>query len=147
MHEYQIGDVIVIDAERKPIGIVTDRDLAIRVIAFSEKPAEELRVDDVMSKKIAVVRVDQDRATAIKTMWKHGVRRLPVVNNQGTLVGIITYDDLIEKLTDEIADLALLTTKQREKERVDRADTGSSGPPPMPEPEKNRLGVALIKPR
>ncbi len=99
MHGKNVGSVVVVDKERKPIGIVTDRDIVIRVINENLNPAQ-IYVDDVISSNILTLREDMGLIEALEYMKGKGVRRFPVVDSEGKLVGIITVDDIVKELAD-----------------------------------------------
>lgn len=104
LEEARIGS-IVIEEEMKPVGMVTDRDLAVRVVG-RDRPASEVTAEDVMSTDVTVVSEDDELMDVTATMREESVRRLPVVNDEGTIVGIITFDDLIRIIVTELSDLA-----------------------------------------
>jgi CBS domain-containing protein len=91
MRDQDIGDVIVIDGER-PVGILTDRDIAIRVVADGRDP-DTVSVRDASSNGVATVDPDDDVDTAVATMRDLAVRRLPVVEGE-RLVGVVSLGDL-----------------------------------------------------
>ena len=95
MRRERIGSVpIVTDELRKElIGIVTDRDLAIKVVGES-RDAIRTSVYDVMTAAVAACREDDDVITALLAMEEHQIRRIPVVNHAGRLVGIISQGDI-----------------------------------------------------
>ncbi len=93
MGEKNVGSVVVVE-NRKPIGILTDRDIAIRVVA-KKADINSILVKHVMTKKIVTGRDDQRVAELAKVMHEHGIRRVPIVNKKGMLSGIITLDDLL----------------------------------------------------
>ncbi|MBF8302239.1 MAG: signal-transduction protein [Candidatus Dadabacteria bacterium] len=93
MGEKNVGSVVVVE-NRKPIGILTDRDIAIRVVA-KKADINSILVKDVMTKKIVTGRDNQRVAELAKVMHENGIRRVPIVNKKGMLSGIITLDDLL----------------------------------------------------
>ena len=93
MGEKNVGSVVVVE-NRKPIGILTDRDIAIRVVA-KKADINSILVKHVMTKKIVTGRDDQRVAELAKVMHENGIRRVPIVNKRGMLSGIITLDDLL----------------------------------------------------
>jgi len=103
MAEAGIGSIII-EEGMKPVGIVTDRDLAVRVDARDE-PASEVTAADVMTEDPVTVRSDAGLLDVTRVMREHTVRRLPVVNDEGTLVGIITLDDVAALLATELSHL------------------------------------------
>ena len=93
MEEKNVGSVVVVE-NRKPIGILTDRDIAIRVVA-KKADINSILVKDAMTKKIVTGRDNQRVAELAKVMHENGIRRVPIVNKKGMLSGIITLDDLL----------------------------------------------------
>jgi CBS domain-containing protein len=75
------------------IGVLTDRDIAIRVVAEGRDP-RETRVEDVASEDVVTVDPEQELDEALRLMAQHHVRRLPVVEDDGTLVGIVAQADV-----------------------------------------------------
>jgi CBS domain-containing protein len=104
MRSKNVGALVVINAGR-PIGMLTDRDVAIEVVAKGMDP-DTTRVGEVMHKKPITIRQDLGVLDAAKVFAKTGVRRLPVVTKGGTLVGVIAVDDLIMLLGNEMGHLA-----------------------------------------
>jgi len=93
MEEKNVGSVVVVE-NRKPVGILTDRDIAIRVVA-KKADINSILVKDAMTKKIVTGRDNQRVAELAKVMHENGIRRVPIVNKKGMLSGIITLDDLL----------------------------------------------------
>lgn len=104
LEQASIGSV-VIEKEMEPVGIVTDRDLALRVDARGRSPSA-LTAADVMTEDPVTVREDAPLLDVTRTMREHSVRRLPVVSSDGTLVGIVTFDDLMQLFVTEMANLS-----------------------------------------
>ncbi|WP_298322237.1 CBS domain-containing protein [Haloactinopolyspora sp.] len=92
MREHDIGDVLVTE-DRVVRGVITDRDVAVRVVASGLDPASTA-VRDIASGQVVSVRPDEPVASAVKKMREHAVRRLPVVDDDGRAVGVITIGDL-----------------------------------------------------
>ncbi len=111
MDDSHVGSVVITDDD-EPIGIVTDRDLATRVIGDGMDPAETT-ASDVMSEEPTTVEHTAGFYKATELMSEHGVRRLPVCDDNGKLTGIITADDLNELLADEHAQLSGVIQAQR----------------------------------
>jgi CBS domain-containing protein len=105
-----VGMLLVLDEEQRPIGIVTDRDIAIRVVGEGRDPAA-LTVADVMSRSPRTVSELAAIEDALALMRSHGVRRLPVVSPQGALVGVVTLDDILSLLADELWQLGRVIAK------------------------------------
>ncbi len=122
MRQHHVGDVVVVEergGRRAPIGIVTDRDLVVEIMAPELDPAT-ITVGDVMVADLAAVKEGTGLFEAIGYMRAKGVRRLPVVDEGGGLVGIITLDDVLELLADEMAALARLVKHEQKKETMNR---------------------------
>jgi CBS domain-containing protein len=118
MRRQHIGDVIMTetrDGQRVAVGISTDRDIVVELLA-EQVDLDAVTVGDVMSFELLAVNEDDDLFSAIKLMRNRGIRRLPVVNRQGGLAGILVVDDLIELLTEQLNDLVQLMTNQRTRE-------------------------------
>jgi len=114
MQEYHVGDLIVVETlngRTRPVGIVTDRDLVIEVLA-QMAPIDAIRVGDVMSYDIATVSENDELWETIERMRKLGVRRMPVVDAGGILVGIITLDDLMELMAEAMTHIASLIRRE-----------------------------------
>jgi CBS domain-containing protein len=120
MRKHHVGDVVVvddIDGREVPCGIVTDRDIVITVIAQGVDP-EGVVLGDMMSSDVVVGRETDGVADTIQVMRTKGVRRLPIVNALGTLVGIVTADDLLALLSDEMIALTTLVAREQRRELV-----------------------------
>ena len=103
MEDYGLGSVVILDQAQRPIGIVTDRDLAMRVIAEGKKP-DGVVAADVMSKPLMTASPDEPLETLVERMAAGGIRRLPVVRDE-RLVGIVAADDLLLWLGREVDDI------------------------------------------
>jgi CBS domain-containing protein len=101
MKRRQVGSLLLLDGPR-PVGIVTDRDLVVRAVAEGRDPREQW-VRDCVTYDPIVVRVEDGIETAVSLMRKHGVRRLPLVDESGAAVGIVTADDLLSLLGREVS--------------------------------------------
>jgi len=118
MREYHVGDVVVTEetgGKRVPVGIVTDRDIVLEVLAQGVD-ASQLSVDDIMSRDLITVDESQGVFQTIQLMRAKGARRAPVVARDGTLVGIVSADDLIDLLADELGELAKLISHEQKVE-------------------------------
>ncbi|HET8533069.1 MAG TPA: CBS domain-containing protein [Methylomirabilota bacterium] len=104
MRSKNVGALVVVNAGR-PVGMLTDRDIVVEVVARGMDP-EEVRVGDVMVKKPVTIRQDLGIFDAARTFAKTGVRRLPVVTGSGVLVGVITMDDVVMLLGNEMGHMA-----------------------------------------
>ena len=118
MHDEHVGCLVVVednDGEAFPVGVLTDRDIAIEVVAFGLDPAT-MTAGDVMSQRPAVVEEDDDLLDALVHMRERGVRRLPVVRPDGALSGMLALDNLLEALGEEIDGVLGVMRAQRTKE-------------------------------
>ena len=123
MREEHVGTLVVVD-EREgrlvPIGILTDRDIVISVVARAVDDLKSLRVDDIVTRSIVTAHDDEDALLVARRMRENGVRRLPVVDAEGELAGIVTVDDLIGGVHAEMAEIAHLVAHQPRAEAAFR---------------------------
>ena len=118
MRDQHVGSILIVDEQggkRVPVGIVTDRDLVVEVIAPELDP-EVITVGDIMMTGFAVVKEETGVFEAIQYMRAKGVRRLPVVDIEEKLVGIVTLDDLLILLSEELDALAKLVVREQQNE-------------------------------
>ncbi len=104
MDARNVGALVAVDGENRPIGILTDRDLALRVLGAAKDPGAT-RVRDVWTPDPITIRVDLSVEEALARMRSRGVRRLPVVDDAGALVGIVTLHDILGLLVEEFWEL------------------------------------------
>lgn len=99
MKTEDIGPVLIIDNEesKRLVGIVTDRDLALKVVAEGRDP-QTTKVEEVMTRKIITCRADDDVENAMKAMAQYQLRRIPVVDRDDRLVGIISQADVATRV-------------------------------------------------
>lgn len=117
MKEYHIGDVVVVEERNAlmvPVGIVTDRDVVVEVIAAGVAP-DAVSVGDIMSFELVTAREDDSLWDTLQRMRVNAVRRVPVIDEQGALAGILVLDDLLELLAGELVDLARVANRQRDR--------------------------------
>jgi len=122
MRKHHVGDLVVVeekDGRRHPVGIVTDRDIVVEVVAAEVNP-DALKVGDIMGPEVATVRESEGLFEALRYMRDKGVRRMPVVDREGGLVGILTLDDLLSLLAEEMTELAKLVSHERQREATVR---------------------------
>ena len=122
MREHHVGSVVVVDdtaAGVKPVGVLTDRDMVVEIIAMELDP-HTVTVGDVMSYDLVTAREHYGIWGTLKRMRSQGIRRLPVINDAGLLMGIISVDDLLELLVGELTDLVKLTGREKEREILKR---------------------------
>ncbi|HTW76026.1 MAG TPA: CBS domain-containing protein [Steroidobacteraceae bacterium] len=119
MRTHHVGDLVVVedpDEERVPLGVVTDRDLVLDVLGNGLDPATT-SVGSLMQRPVVIAREDEDTSVVVERMQSHGVRRVPVVDAQGAVVGIITLDDLLRVFVDEAAKLVQIMSRGQNRER------------------------------
>lgn len=117
MRQFHVGAVIVIDkadGRTVPVGIVTDRDLVVEVMA-TELDETVITVGDIMAPDVFTVKEGTATSDAIELMRRKTIRRLPVVDESGELVGILTLDDALQLLSEELLDLAKLVRYEQKK--------------------------------
>ena len=123
MRNAHVGALVVVERKggvTRPIGILTDRDIVVAVVAFPGARPEAIQVCDAMSARVAVARADEGVFEAVATMRDRAVRRLPVVDIDGSLVGIVTLDDLLMVISTELANLAEASRWGRKREAASR---------------------------
>lgn len=98
-----VGSLVVVDADGRAVGMLTDRDLALRVVAMGTV-REEARVADLMSAPLLALDPGQDLEAAARLMRARGVRRIPLLE-EGRPVGLVSLDDLLRTLARELLDL------------------------------------------
>jgi len=128
MRENHVGCLVVSEdqnGKRVPVGMVTDRDITVAVVAPG-LDADVIQVGDIMSGELLSVREDAGIAETVELMRIRGIRRLPVTDANGALVGLVAADDILGLLAEEIAGLAGMITREEKRERVTRkTGTGS----------------------
>ena len=100
MSERKIGSVVIVDDDGRPIGIFTERDLLLRVLG--EGRPLNLKLEEVMTKHPVVAKEDWSAAKALETMIAHGFRHLPIVDDSGRLIGIVSIRDIGRIFLEEI---------------------------------------------
>lgn len=123
MRHYHVGSLVVIDAEqgrRKPVGIVTDRDLVLEVYALG-LDQDVITIGDIMGQELITVPEAFGIMETTQLMRMKGIRRVPVVDKTGELVGIVTVDDLLNMLADELSELARTVMHEQSREVRTRA--------------------------
>lgn len=129
MRDQHVGDLVVVEdlgGAARPIGMVTDRDLVVRVVAAGADAAA-LRVRDVMSGDVMVIEEHVDVTEVLRRMVARGVRRVPVTDEAGRLQGILSYDDLVEWMAEQMTELVAIMRQGRRLEH-ERSMLERSGP-------------------
>jgi CBS domain-containing protein len=124
MRNQHVGALVIVekkDGVVRPVGILTDRDIVVAVVAVPAARPEGIRVADAMSTQLAVAQEDDGIFEAVQRMSERAVRRLPVVAADGSLKGIVTLDDVLRVISTELAQLAEALRWGRMREREKRA--------------------------
>ena len=120
MRKHHVGDLIVVDevaGALSPVGILTDRDIVVSLVAEG-LDATIIEAGDIMSPELLAASEDADVHETIERMRFKGVRRMPVINAEGGLIGILTYDDMVEWFAEELAAMVTLVHKEQRLERT-----------------------------
>lgn len=118
MREHHVGSLVVVNRDEdgdRPLGILTDRDIVVEVIG-EEIPLESVSVQDVMTRSPVIAREDDDFFATMEMMRVRGIRRLPVTNSLGILVGIMTTDDLMRIIYEEMGNIISLISREQAEE-------------------------------
>ena len=99
-----VGTLVVTDASNRPAGILTDRDIVVRAVGARRDPAS-MSVGDTMTSDVHTAFEDMATEDALKLMRTESVRRLVVVRHDGSLVGIVSLDDILIRLSDEMREV------------------------------------------
>ena len=118
MRKYHVGDVVVVEEKeghRRPVGILTDRDIVIELLAAGVDLGA-LTISDAMSFDLLTLRESDDLMDGIERMQQRGVRRAPVVDERDALVGILTVDDVIDLISEQLWSVTKLIGRERSSE-------------------------------
>jgi len=107
MRDLRLGTVVVVDEQRRPMGIVSDRDVTVRAVAEGRDPSVTA-VGEVMSAMPTTILRDTAIESALGIMRMGHMRRLPVVDGIGKLIGIVTLDDMLRFLARELGEVEKL---------------------------------------
>ncbi|MDH3454119.1 MAG: CBS domain-containing protein [Desulfuromonadales bacterium] len=122
MRRHHVGDVIVVEVRGNinlPIGILTDRDIVVELLA-KDVDLSLVSAGDAMSLDLHCVKEEDDLLETMQFMRHRGIRRVPVVGLAGELIGIITLDDMIEVISEQMTDLVQLLGREHQIERERR---------------------------
>jgi predicted transcriptional regulator len=128
MHDEQVGSLIITevrDGLRLPIGILTDRDITIKVLAFALDP-QVFTARDIMAQPLVTARMDESLVSVLTRMQLHGVRRVPVVSQAGALLGILEADDIWEIFAEEVDSLERIILAKRSQNSAKHPKTRKS---------------------
>jgi CBS domain-containing protein len=123
MRQHHVGSLVVVDevkgGKRVPVGIVTDRDAVVEVMATGLDP-KTITVGDIMAQELVTARESEGVLETMQIMRYKGVRRLPIVGKSGELIGIVAIDDLLEVLAEEFSELAKVLAREQARETATR---------------------------
>jgi CBS domain-containing protein len=111
MREQGVGSLVVVDGKTRPVGIVTDRDLMLRCVADADD-ADDVRVAQVMSTPVVTARETMPIEDILSQMSASGIRRVPVVDDEDSLVGILALDDVLDLLSEEVTTIGRLLSRR-----------------------------------
>ena len=123
MRDHHVGCLVVIETRGdrvEPVGMLTDRDIVIEIIA-EDVAVDQVTVGDVMTYTVLKVPEDESVFDTAQRMRARGVRRVPIVSNTCSLVGILAFDDILEMLSEELSILARLVSREAEQEDKKRS--------------------------
>lgn len=123
MRTHHVGAVVIVqslDGTNLPTGILTDRDIVLEGVVQALDRFEELIAADLVTRELVTVREQDTIDDALDRMRSQGVRRVPVVDEVGVLVGILALDDLLELYGSQLASITALILREQRMERVQR---------------------------
>lgn len=118
MREAHVGDLVVVENREGhafPVGMITDRDIVVEVVAKGIHPSE-VKVGDAMSRDLLAVREDNGIDYALREMQRMGVRRVPVIDGHGGLTGVLAMDDVVDHLATQLNHIAGAIRIEQQKE-------------------------------
>jgi len=123
MRHHHVGTLVVVEemngGKRVPVGIVTDRDVVVEVMATGLDP-NAITVGDIMGPDLVTARESEGVLETMQIMRYKGVRRLPIVDKDGQLIGIVSFDDLLEVLAEEFGELSKIVAREQARETSGR---------------------------
>jgi CBS domain-containing protein len=122
MLEQHVGSLVVVeqaDGGREVVGMLTDRDITVGVVARDFNP-QTSSVADIMSSNMVLCRTGESMADVLSLMRRHGVRRVPVTDEKNILVGIVTLDDLLEIVAEDLHSFVQVIDSERKRETRER---------------------------
>jgi signal-transduction protein with cAMP-binding, CBS, and nucleotidyltransferase domain len=122
MRQFHVGSLVIVDkldGPRVPAGIVTDRDVVVEIVVNKLDPAT-VTVGEIMTESLTTVRQGDGVFDTIQLMRRKGVRRVPVVDDRGELLGLMAADDVLELLAEELNEVVKLFARERSREAETR---------------------------
>jgi CBS domain-containing protein len=122
MRRNHVGSVVVVDAAdaRRPLGIITDRDIVVEVVAAGQD-VRTITAGEIMSAPLVTALDTDDASWTLKVMRDRGVRRLPVLDAAGAMVGIVALDDLLNAASATLVDVVQAIGTERVMEAAHRS--------------------------
>jgi CBS domain-containing protein len=117
MKEHDVGAVLVLNNDESPAGIITDRDIVLRCVSEGAD-CSEVKAEEVMTEAVDTVDIDDGLMDVINCMKESGVRRVPVVDEDGKAVALVSFGDVLELLVTELS--ALTGPATPEKKKIDK---------------------------
>ncbi|MDF2446051.1 MAG: hypothetical protein K0S46_1287 [Moraxellaceae bacterium] len=102
MAECDCGEIPVVDAQKRPVGVVTDRDICIRAVAQG-RDTGQTTADEIMSTPVYTVKPEDDLDECLRQMEAHNIRRVPVVDAKGVCCGIVAQADIATRASPDAA--------------------------------------------
>jgi CBS domain-containing protein len=118
MREEHVGALVVVEeraGRRVPVGLITDRDIVVGLLAKNAH-IRELEASDILAREVVTAREDEEVEEVLRLMRRDGIRRMPVVDKLGGLVGIFTVDDFLALVAEELAAVVSLIGRERQRE-------------------------------
>lgn len=118
MREAHVGDLVVVEnrgGRSVPVGIITDRDIVVGIVAKKTRP-ELVKVGDAMSAELLTVHEHNGIEFALREMRRVGVRRVPVLGEGRELVGVLSIDDVIDHLAVQLGHIADIIRLEQQAE-------------------------------
>lgn len=121
MRREHVGSLVVVDDNNHPVGMITDRDITIEVVARNLDP-NRLTVKDAMTTPVVTATPTESMVVALARMREFGIRRLPIVDEEGTLIGVISNSNLVEELSSLLDSLVRNIHSSKTREIALRSD-------------------------
>lgn len=122
MRHHHVGDLVIVEeqaGQRRPVGLLTDRDIVVEIVA-KEVDVTQFTAGDIMAADLLCAQEADGIFEILRRMRARGVRRVPVVNAQQHLVGIVSVDDLIDLFAEEMNDLSQIVAHEQQREANQR---------------------------
>lgn len=129
MQGQHVGSVVVVDKVGRqlfPIGMLTDRDIVVGLLARANRRLDSITVGDVMSTEPITAREGDDLSDLLKRMQSAGVRRVPIVGEAGALIGVVAFDDVVGHVAEQMSTLAQVVSRGRATEEHARPFAAAS---------------------